>query len=198
MMEKARLKVGILVAIVWSAVGAQPLGAQQDVKILRGSFVFATGHGQLDISGTQGFSFQAGASISGGFFEGYSQCEVPECAPGTVVNLNAGWSGNDLGGDARYRGTAYDAVGSLSADSSAGVLFSGTVTMPEMSEEPVSVAVPFQLSGSFAYGLNGAAPERVGLSGGGTATLYLRPAYEGTSWIIERAVFDFAPDRRAR
>jgi hypothetical protein len=196
MLENPRIKLGILVATVWCATaGTQPLQAQQDVRILRGSFVFESGHGELNISGTQGFSFQAAAHVSGGFFEAYSQCEFPECAPGTVVNLNAGWSGNDLGGSARYRGTAYDAVGSLAADSSAGVLFSGTVTMPEMSDGPVSVSVPFRLSGSFAYGLNGPAWERVALGGGGTATVYLRPGYEGTSWIIERVVFDFAPGR---
>jgi hypothetical protein len=196
MVGTSRLRLGILVTILWCAsAGTSVLNAQQDVRILRGTFVFEGGGGQLDISGTRGFEFQAGASIAGGFFEAYSQCQFPECAPGTVVNLNAGWSGNDLGGSARYRGTAYESVGGLAADSSAGVLFSGTVTMPEMSDGPVSVSVPFRLSGSFAYGLNGPAWERVALSGGGTATLYLRPAYEGTSWSLERVVFDFAPGR---
>jgi hypothetical protein len=62
-----------------------------------------------------------------------------------------------------------------------------------MSDEPVSITVPFGFSGSFFYGLNGAELQSVSLTGGGNATLLLRPDFEGISWIIDRVVFDFDP-----
>ena len=65
--------------------------------------------------------------------------------------------------------------------------------MPPMSDEPVTITVPFELSGSFFYGLTGAELRSASLTGGGDATLLLRPDFEGTSWIIDRVVFDFDP-----
>ena len=182
------------VAAILGIFAGQLLTAADDVVVIkRGTFSFEAGEGQLDVSGTQGFAFTARVSISGGFFNAYEQCQFPECAPGTTVDLNAQWTGNDLPGDGRLRGVTYDNVGSLDADSSAGIQFSGTVTMPPMSDQPVSITVPFEIVGSFAYGLTGAASERVSLTGGGNATLFLSPAHGGTSWAIDRVVFDFDP-----
>src|SRR5688500_13785276 len=135
----------LAVAAVLAGFTGQLLTAADDVVVIKqGTFSFAAGEGQLDVSGTQGFAFTAAVNISGGFFNAYEQCQFPECAPGTTVDLNAMWTGNDVGGDARLRGIQYDNVGSLDADSSAGIHFTGTVTMPPMSDQPVSITVPFE------------------------------------------------------
>jgi hypothetical protein len=113
--------------------------------------------------------------------------------PGTVLDVHAFWSGNDLGGIAKLRGITYEKVGSLDSDSSAAMGISGSVTMPPLSDGPVSVTVPFEFAGSFAYGLNGPDPQRALLAGGGRATFFLRLHDEGTTWVIQRVVFDFNP-----
>jgi hypothetical protein len=182
-------------AAVLAVFAGQLLTAADDVVVIKGgTFSFEAGNGQLDISGTQGFTFASEVDLSGGTFGAYDLCQVPECPPGTTLDLDAGWSGNDLLGRARLRGITYDDVGRLDGDSGAVIRFSGTVTMPPMSDEPVSIAVPFRFSGRFSYGLTGPEEfESVSLTGGGDATLLLRPDFEGTSWIIDRVVFDFDP-----
>ena len=98
----------LAVAAILSVFAGQLLTAADDVVVIKsGTFSFEAGNGQLDISGTQGFTFAAEVDISGGFFDAYNQCRLPECAPGTTVDLNAGWSGNDLIGQARLRGVTY-------------------------------------------------------------------------------------------
>ncbi len=91
----------LAVAAILSVFAGQLLTAADDVVVIkRGTFSFEAGDGQLDVSGTQGFAFTAGVAISGGFFDAYDQCQFPECAPGTTVDLNAQWTGNDLPGEA--------------------------------------------------------------------------------------------------
>jgi hypothetical protein len=65
--------------------------------------------------------------------------------------------------------------------------------MPAMSDGPVTLTVPFEFSGSFAHGLTGSEVQQTPLTGGGEATLLLQPGFDGTSWIIERVVFEFDP-----
>jgi hypothetical protein len=184
----------LAVAAIISVFAGQLLTAADDVVVIKsGAFTFEARNGQLDISGTQGFTFASEVDLSGGTFGAYDICQTPECPPGTTLDLDAGWSGNDLIGQARLRGITYHNVGGLDADSGAVIRFSGTVTMPPMSDEPVTITVPFGFSGTFAYGLTGEEREVFSLTGGGEATLLLRPDFEGISWIIDRVVFDFDP-----
>ena len=63
--------------------------------------------------------------------------------------------------------------------------------MPEMSDGPVSITAPFDFSGRFSYGQLGPRPQEALLAGGGRVTLLLRPNVDGTSWELQRAVFQF-------
>jgi hypothetical protein len=183
-------RVGTFVVIL-AALTAHSADAQA-VSIRRGTFVFQENVGELNISGNRGFSLQAGVTLDGGRFGAISTCNPqPECTPGRTVELDAFWSGNDLQGRATYRGETYDDVGALDGDSAAEIAFSGTVTMPAMSDPPapVTVTVPFDFAGRFAFGLTGPEPQSVLLSGGGRVSLTLQP--NGEAWTIERAVFRF-------
>jgi hypothetical protein len=186
------VRVGLAVAIL---VGAASQSASAEVVSIRhGSFVFEGGAGVLDISGNRGFRLRVGVTIDGGRFEAFSQCsEFTPCPPGTTVNLDASWSGNDAQGTATLRGTAYNDVGAQDGDSAVSIGFSGSFTAPQMTDSPVTITVPFDFSGSFAYGLNGPEPQQALLSGGGHVTLTLRPSSDQSGWILERAVFAFSP-----
>jgi hypothetical protein len=190
----ARVRIGMLTAMLAGAA-KQPASADV-VSLKRGNFVFEAGVGNLDITGNHGFSLRAGVNLDGGRFEAYSRClSVTPCPPGTEVELDAFWGGNAVQGSATFRDVIYEDVGAFEGDSSAEIAFSGSVTMPEASDPPVSVSVtvPFDFAGAFAYGLNGPEPQRVLLSGGGRVTLTLQPIFDGEAWAwaIERAVFEF-------
>jgi hypothetical protein len=193
MRRSSFLKVGILLATL-ATTATHQVGAESGIiTIKQGTFIFEEGVGHLDIAGNHRFRFVAAADISGGRFNAYTQCQSWECPPGAVVNLDARWTGNDLPGSAQLRGKTYENVGGLDSDSAADVGFAGSVTMPPMSGEPTAITAAFDLSGAFAYDLLGANPQRDLLAGGGRVTLSLRPNADGSSWEIQRAVFEFIP-----
>ena len=191
----SNVRMAMVVAIL---AGAFPYSAAAEVIAIKdGTFIFEgngspnQGTGRVEISGNKAFTFSAGVDISGGRFNLYSQCQTPDCPPGAVVSLDAFWSGNDLQGTATLRGKTYNDVGGLDSDSGAAAGFSGSVTMPEMTGGSVAVTVPFEFSGRFSYDLFGPRPKEALLAGGGRVTVFLRPNSEGTSWELERAVFQF-------
>jgi len=190
----SRVKVGLAIAIL---VGAVTQSAQADelVSIRGGTFTVDADGAELDIFGNKGFELYSGTSIHNGVFEGFSKCQDLECVPGTIIDLDAFFAGTGLGGRAKLRGVTYENVGGVDSDSSASIEFSsGPITIPALSDGPVSITVPFEASGVFAYGLTGPDPQQPALfAGGGQATLLLRLHPEGTAWIIQRVVFDFRP-----
>lgn len=195
MFRQAFVKVGIVVAILLIAV-ARPVTAEV-ITINRGVFTYPAvmGGGNVDIAGNRGF--KAEASTQTGFFNAFTQCSVPECPPGAVVEIDAGWSGNDLPGTARFRGAFYPDLGGLASPNSLGIQFSGQIKMPPMSDGPVSVTVPFDFAGEFFYAPDLETPrQRALLTGGGFATFHLQPFSDGMTWLITSAEFEFRPVKR--
>lgn len=188
---KSGFFAAVLIGAIAQSAAAEVIAIKDGTFIFEGSGTADPGTGRLEISGNKAFMFRAAVSASGGRFNLYSQCQSPDCPPGTVVELDAFWIGNDLPGTATLRGKTYQDVGGLNSDSSAAAGFAGSVTMPPMSDGPVSITVPFDFSGRFSYGLLGPDPKESLLAGGGRVTVFLRPNFDGTSWELQRAVFEF-------
>jgi hypothetical protein len=193
MISQRLAKSGIVMALVL-ATGATG-NAQSVVAIREGTFtVDDTRNNSMSVSGTQGFRFDGSFSLARAQYEAIEQCWLPECAPGTVVDLSDSWVGGDIFGTAQFRGKTYPGVGCGSCDGSLFLAFSASVTMPPISDQPVILTVPFDFAGVFSFGLNGPRPDSVPLTGGGTATVTLVPLAEDPNfWHIERVVFEFTP-----
>ena len=133
--------------------------------------------GDLNISGA-GFSLDASTGFAGVFWP-YLQCNVPECLPGTTVNLGAHWDGLDVSGTATINGTTVP-VGSLNP-TFGGVIadFSGSLTIP-LSFTEGSLTAPFTFTGLFQYPETPTLTHLFPLFGSGTATLTFAPVpFEG-------------------
>lgn len=123
-------RIGLIVPFLLTAA-ASPATAEV-ITIKHGSFVWPeTQAGRIVLSGNRGFRLQVGTQT--GIFNPWDRCSsVPECQPGTVVEIAARWSGNDLPGTAALRGRTYDDVGSANSFNGARVEFDGQITMPPM------------------------------------------------------------------
>jgi hypothetical protein len=189
-------RVGATVAILLASSAVDPAAAQErSLAIQRGTFVFdtTTDMGTLDASATGGLRLNATMSLADGNFGAIDLCGNPDCGPGTVVDLSAGWGGLGVAGTARFRGTTYS-MGGLSSDASLVLAFSGEAIMPPFTDGEVTVSAPFDFAGLFTTGLNGGEAQQALLTGGGTATLTLVPQGEGLgTWFITRVVFEFQP-----
>lgn len=194
MFRQLFVRTGIVLSVL-TAAAARPAMAEV-ITIKQGTFTTESeSGGRLSIAGTRGFTMDAGTHF--GFFNAFNQCSVPECVPGTVVEINAGWSGNDLPGTATLRGQTYPDLGGPMSPNGAEILFSGQITMPPMSDGPVSVTVPFDFAGEFRYGPDLDTPQQKAfLTGGGFVTFLLKPFQDGTSWFIESVEFEFRPVKR--
>jgi hypothetical protein len=194
------VKIGIVVLSLLTLAVRQSI-AQEVVAIRGGTFsvevdpVTLAEQNSLEIFGTSGFKLEGSVSLASNEFNGVALCKFPECPPGTVIPVNDAWSGGDMFVTARLQGVTYTAVGGPGDDASAEIGFSASVTLPPMSDGPVTISVPFDSAGHFAFGLNGPDPRRVLLAGGGEATFTLVPLAEsaGQTWLIQRVVFDFRP-----
>jgi hypothetical protein len=137
------------------------------------------------------------AGAQSGCFNLWEQCRLPQCQPGTVVEIAAGWSGNDLPGTAELRGKTYPDLGGQNTWNSADVRFSGGITMPPMRDGPVSITALFDFAGRFVYAESVEdEPQDALLTGGGRVTLFLEPYPGENSWVIRRVEFEFRPVRR--
>jgi hypothetical protein len=189
------LKTGIYaVAMV---LGTVVPAAAQVVVIKKGAIIVPTRFpgleaATIELSGTRGFSFVGGATGWG--FSAMTECEEG-CLPGSMLSLDAFFGGSDLGGTARLQGTTYVDIGSFSSTENLVLLTTGRVTLPAISDEPVSVTAPFDFAGQFSYVKN-EEPGSVLLTGGGIATLFLQLTPDGMSWIVAAAEFEFRPARQ--
>jgi hypothetical protein len=182
--------------MVLSVGGTVATSAQErSLAINRGTFVFVASdsRGTFDLDGTGGLRLQATVALADGNFAAIDRCNtVPECPPGTVLDLSAGWGGLGVTGTARFRGNTYD-MGGGNSGASLVVALAGSAVLPPLSEGPVTVSAPFDFAGRFAYDLNDMAKELL-LTGGGIVTLTLVPQAENLgTWAIQQAVFEFRP-----
>ena len=146
----------------------------ESIHITSGAWQWSglAGAGSLTLAGA-GFSLDAHTGVNGVFWP-YLQCNVPECHPGTTVNLEAHWDGLDVPGTATINGTTVR-VGSL--DPTFGWIiadFRGSLTIPATFTAGV-VTAPFTFTGLFAYPENPMITHRFPLFGSGTATLTFAP-----------------------
>lgn len=171
----------------------------QVISIKEGTFVIDDARNStITLTGTQGFRFDGSVSLGSASYEAIEQCWVPECPPGTVVDLSDSWGGGDVFGLVQFRGKTHDDIGGLNSDAAFFIALSASVTMPPLRAGPVTVSVPFAFASVFSFGLNGRRPRSVPVTGGGTATLTLVPLAEDPSnWHIQRIEFEFtSADRR--
>src|SRR5438067_5153242 len=84
-----------------------PARANDGTRVTSGAMVFGSDTGEITMSGQSGFTESARVSVSGGVYDPWNQCSVPECPPGTQVSLHAFWTGLDLVGTASLRGRDY-------------------------------------------------------------------------------------------
>jgi hypothetical protein len=88
------------------------------------------------------------------------------------------------------RGHDY-ALGQEGAGGAMGIIdFEGTVTMPDLTDTGTAqVSAPFSFSGQLR-------PEDTGitepLTGSGVATIDLHVNFDGASWMVTRATYEFA------
>jgi hypothetical protein len=174
--------IAFVVSIVVSI--AAPLRAG-DIQVTGGylDVSVAAGTGPLVLFGDRGFTFQANVVVIRGNFE---PCNP--CMPGSVVSLDAVWSGDDLTGVATLDGITYPDVGAGGVSVNAmTVSFSGSAVLPALGTSSTIVSAPFLLSGMFRHG---AVDTFHGL---GTATLFLSP-HPGApgAWRMDRVLYRLA------
>jgi len=163
-------------------------------RITAGAVTYVAGAGPITVQFTSdSFTFDGRASPIGGVFMPWLQCGVPECVPGSTVDLLAFWSGTDLPGTATLEGETYSHVGSLAGTSSLLISLTGALVIPADFVSGILTA-PFVFSGQFFY-------ERLGtgsvfdLFGSGVATAAFRPmtAFPG-ALALDSLTYEFAAD----
>ena len=151
-----------------------------------------------------GFSLSASGDFAGGRYDLYAQCFLgPECMPGRVLSLAAGWSGTDFVGTATADGLTFPLCCGDENTGAAGALFDGTWTVPAFTgNTATSVAAPFRFTGFLLYPYQPFAdpnpfPRREDtLVGSGTATIDL--VWQGGNaqlgaWTYAGARYEFSP-----
>jgi hypothetical protein len=193
MMMRGLAKSGIvLLFVVVAAAGAH---AQDLVAIKKGTFVVDDmRNNSFSIAGTRGLSVKGSINLASASYDIIEQCWLPECAPGTVLDLSDSWGGSDVTALVRYRGKTQDET----SDDDFGrfLAISASVTLPPMSDGPVTITVPFDFTGLLTWPVNGQTTALT-LLGGGRATLTLVPLGEDPRfWHIQQIVFRFTPVNR--
>jgi hypothetical protein len=184
----------VSVVLLLALAAPQPAGADP-VLITGGYLAMGSWRGDIDLVGQQGFRFAKPMSSIGGLY-GPGQCMG--CRPGDILSLSSHWSGKDLGGVVSFRGDAYP-IGGFQWRNSLLIEFSGSVPVPAVAGDFVTLVAPFTFSGAFSFSpdLSQERQARVTLLGLGTATVRLRAmAGDGLSapyWEIHSTRYEFAP-----
>ena len=90
---------------------------EKAIKIVQGSIDLRPGIRTVSLRGTRGFTLEARA-LTGR--EPNNACEFVACAPGSTVQLVAGWAGIDLPGTATLQGRTFtDVLGHVEANRTA-------------------------------------------------------------------------------
>jgi hypothetical protein len=129
----------------------------------------------------------------------FAQCAVPECQPGTTVNVTLDLSGASgfLGGTMTIGADQYGVSDSMNSNADLLLHFDGSFVAPAMGAGRATVTTRFSLTGrAFALTPLGSFAHDDQLSGRGVATVSLVPfnpqAGFDPSWTVESARFDFS------
>lgn len=183
--------IGAALLLSVTAAAADP------IQITSGSLQWSFGTTAMPVTlSGDGFTFSGGTNRTEGIFQPIEQCEVPECGPGTTVDLHAFFLGNGLPGTATINGETYTAVGSLDGTSSLGAEWFGSLTIPS-SFTGGTLTAPFLFTGQFAYETDPMQSwQTVSLFGSGTASLTFNawPQFPGALQLTAASyTFDAAP-----
>lgn len=190
------VKTCVLLSVLVVAVAPSMAQDEELVSIKRGTFEILTGpfdanQNELHIRGNKGFVMNGRVQID--LWPSVQECLFGACPPGAVVDLSLIRSGMDVAFDGKLRGVRFVTFGGISEDIAGRMAFSASITMPPMSEGPVTVTAPFEFAGLVSSS-EGALPSRTLLLGGGIVTATLDPnPFETGSWVIQRIVFTFRP-----
>jgi hypothetical protein len=185
----------VSVLLLLALAAPQPAGADP-VLITGGYLAMGSSRGDIDLIGQQGFRFAKPMSSIGGL---YGPGECRGCRPGDILSLTSHWSGKDLGGIVSFRGDQYPIGGFQYLPNSLLIQFNGSVPVPAVAGDVVTLVAPFTFSGTFTFSpdLSQERHARVTLMGLGTATVRLTAmAGDGLSapyWEIHSSRYDFAP-----
>jgi hypothetical protein len=189
MMMRGLVKSGIVLSFVIATAAAAQ--AQEVIAIKKGTFVVDDmRNNSFSLTGTRGFSVEGSINLASAAYDVIELCWLPECAPGTVLDLSDSWGGSDVFAQVRLRGkTSGD-----EPDQGRFLAISASVTLPPIGDGPVTVTVPFDFSGFFSFG----EPAIGGtVLGGGQATITLVPLAEDPRfWHIQQIVYEFSPVNR--
>ena len=172
---KANAVCRILGILTLTLALATPARAET-IVLTSGVFDWVSGGGAADVTLSGGsFSFTGHASQFSGIFSPWLQCMVPECTPGTTVDLFTRFTDGDIGGSATYNGVNYNPVGGLVAPASLDARWSGNLLIPAGFTGGVLTA-PFTFAGEFHYSDTPTTGGILDLLGGGTARLSFTPS----------------------
>jgi hypothetical protein len=169
---RLRIVVSAAIIIVLRAASA----AADPIQITSGSLAWRSDRTTIAITlSGDDFTFSGGTNRTEGLFTPVEQCGVPECVPGTTVDLLSRFVGNGLSGTATLDGTTYTAVGALGGTSSMTAEWTGSLGIPAGFTGGTLFA-PFMFGGQFAFEADPTQPwSTVDLFGSGTAALTFRP-----------------------
>jgi hypothetical protein len=169
-----------------------PSNASDGTRVTSGAMHFEDTVGGITLEGQSGFRMEAGVDVTGGVYDPWNQCSFPECQPGTEVSLFAHWIGLDLNGTVSLRGKTYVLGQEGEGGAFGSVEFDGSVILPEFTGSGTAeVSAPFLFSGQVAPDNPSGLIEFEPISGSGIATLFLSIGYDGTSWSVDRATYEF-------
>jgi hypothetical protein len=164
-----------------------PLRADNGTSVTSGALMFASHVGVIDIAGQHNFQMRSNVDDVGGIFVPQNQCGDLDCSPGTTVNLEAKWSGNDLSGTLAFKGKSYP-LGKEGPSGALGIVdFEGSLVLPPFNDSgTVDVSAPFTFSGQLEFEDTLA---REPLSGAGIATLQFKRSADGSAWQFSNATY---------
>ena len=182
------------------AIVAIPATVWAEPIRVTGGYLLMTGlSGTIELVGEQGFSLSSRVDVVGGIFNPWQQCSLPECTPGTPVDLKALWTGGDLTGSLSFQGETYLLNPNTIGGAGASVEFAGSFIAPALAPSAV-VTAPFLLipPSPTRIGSGFTLPLPIGeihtLFGGGTTTVNLSPygPLYPNAWHIDSVRYDFS------
>ena len=170
------------------------------ISIVSGSVFIPTPSniGPANLVGTPAFSFSGRTGLPGNVVGLFAQCAVPECQPGSIVNVNLDLSGASgfLGGAMAIGGDEYGVSDNVNSTADLLLHFDGSFVAPAMGPDRATVTTPFSLTGrAFALTSLGEFAHNDQLFGRGVTTVSLLPfnpqAGFDPSWTVDNVRFDF-------
>jgi len=168
--------------------------ASADPVLITGGFITAlqqTGGGIASITGTRGFTVEAGVNAGEGRVDALNTC-LP-CAPGAPLSVGANLSGSVFEpGFFTLDGVLYSDISHVNSPASLFFEFFGVGNTPPIQDQPVMFTAPFTLTGFINLPLPLTQQSVVGR---GIATVRLMPQLvdpETKLWVSQSVRYDFS------